>query len=229
MYIDILLRLINFGLYIINWKYLYNCAIKFELIRYLIKKLYYILSDGNIIKLNNMEDKLINLNKNLNISRYMGLNPISIDGNNNHYFYYSREDNCYVPIPSYDSDWSALMSVVIRINERDWVTIYANECKIHSLNVNEFEEIVVIDSGEGLINTVYCAVLEYIDIVSTQGKEIKEDNVNELVRCPNLCFNGNVKHYSNDNRALYDMCMCQYCKGRGMVTIEELELIKKEL
>ena len=65
-------------------------------------------------------------------------------------------------IPDYKNSWDELMPVVEKINECDWVTIYSDECKIHSLQVNEFEDIIVTKEGESLINSVYEAVLKYV-------------------------------------------------------------------
>ena len=62
----------------------------------------------------------------------------------------------------YHKDWNMLMSVVEKINNRDWVTIYRDECKIHALIVGEFDDIVVVKEGEPTINSVYEAVVKYI-------------------------------------------------------------------
>lgn len=50
-----------------------------------------------------------------------------------------------------------------------------------------------------------------------------------LVRCPNLCLDGQVKHYPNPNIALYDMVNCNVCKGEGRMTREEADKIEKTL
>ena len=65
---------------------------------------------------------------------------------------------------SYHNSWDWLMLVVEKINKRDWVTIYCDECKIHALNSGEFEDIVVIKEGGKLIETVYEAVVKYIEL-----------------------------------------------------------------
>lgn len=46
------------------------------------------------------------------------------------------------------------------------------------------------------------------------------DNENELVRCPNMCFNGLDKIH-HQTIALYDFCTCKYCKGKGVVKKED--------
>ena len=56
------------------------------------------------------------------------------------------------------------MPVVEKINKRDWVTIYGDQCKIHSLVVGEFEDINIINEGQPMINSVYEAVLKYIEL-----------------------------------------------------------------
>lgn len=69
----------------------------------------------------------------------------------------------------FDSDWNLLMEAVTKINERDWVTLYSDECKIHSLRVGEFQPIKVIKE-ESLFNAVYEAVVKYINWFNEQGK-----------------------------------------------------------
>jgi hypothetical protein len=60
--------------------------------------------------------------------------------------------------------WDWLMPVVEKINKRDYVTMYYDECRIHALKIGEFEEIKVIREGEPLIDAVYEAVVKYIEI-----------------------------------------------------------------
>ncbi|MFW5847492.1 MAG: hypothetical protein ACOCVF_01045 [bacterium] len=50
----------------------------------------------------------------------------------------------------FDSNWEWLMGVVEIINERDWVTIYGDSCKIHSLEPHEFQPII---SEGDMVNT----------------------------------------------------------------------------
>lgn len=63
----------------------------------------------------------------------------------------------------YNSSWDYLMQVVEKINKRDWVTIYSDEFKIHSMKVDEFEEIQVINEGEPLIKSVFEACFQYAE------------------------------------------------------------------
>lgn len=63
----------------------------------------------------------------------------------------------------FDSNWEWLMPVVEIINQRDWVTIYGDECKIHSSIPNEFETIRVIKEDEYLIKPVFNAVVQYVE------------------------------------------------------------------
>ena len=63
----------------------------------------------------------------------------------------------------YHLKWDCLMPVVERINKRDWVTIYNDECKIHALIVDEFETIDTVKEGEPLILAVYEAVYKYVE------------------------------------------------------------------
>lgn len=61
----------------------------------------------------------------------------------------------------YHSDWSWLMSAVEKINERDYVTIFCDECRIHSLKVGEFKDIIVINESYSLIKLTFDAVVKY--------------------------------------------------------------------
>jgi len=58
-------------------------------------------------------------------------------------------------------DYSWLMPVVEKINTRDFVTIYADECKIHPSVPNEFETIKVIKEGCFLKDAIFEAVAKY--------------------------------------------------------------------
>jgi hypothetical protein len=80
-----------------------------------------------------------------------------------YYYYNNYEMQDYEALPSYDYDWSALMPVVEEINKRDWVTILADECKIHSLMIGEFETIKITKEGQPLISIVYAAILKYAE------------------------------------------------------------------
>lgn len=50
-----------------------------------------------------------------------------------------------------------------------------------------------------------------------------------LVRCPNLCTQGQVKVYPDPDRALFDLKPCPDCKGKGKVTPEQAALILKSI
>lgn len=50
-----------------------------------------------------------------------------------------------------------------------------------------------------------------------------------MIRCPNYCIDGKVKHYPNTDIALYNMVKCPYCKGKGKVTEQEAIKINKEI
>ena len=45
------------------------------------------------------------------------------------------------------------------------------------------------------------------------------------VICPNYCFNGMVKIFQ-DEKALYDLVKCPYCKGKGTVSENESKRIE---
>ena len=51
---------------------------------------------------------------------------------------------------------------------------------------------------------------------------------NSIVRCPNLCVNGQIKQVES-TRALHIFVVCPYCKGKGKVTQEEAIEIDKKL
>lgn len=103
---------------------------------------------------------------NLLIAVFIGIKPIKgfneFNNNQAYYYYNNSKTKDYEAIPDYKNSWDELMPVVEKINERDWVTIYSDECKIHSLQVNEFEDIIVTREGKPLIKSVYEAVLQYV-------------------------------------------------------------------
>ena len=108
--------------------------------------------------------KLYTLLGNVSIAAMLGIKPlkgINEYTGKEYYYYNSYEMQDYEALPSYDCDWNALMPVVEDINKRDWVTILADECKIHSLINGEFETIKITKEGEPLISVVYDAVLKY--------------------------------------------------------------------
>lgn len=71
----------------------------------------------------------------------------------------------------YNEDWGWIMPVVEKINKRDYVTIYFDECRIHSLVVGEFETIDIINEGQPLIKSVYEAVVKYVEWYLTNVKK----------------------------------------------------------
>lgn len=73
----------------------------------------------------------------------------------------------------YLHDWGELMPVVDKINERDYVTIIDAECKIHSLNINEFEDIRYVT--ENTKEAVFLAVADYCTWAVNQNKVNKID------------------------------------------------------
>lgn len=99
-----------------------------------------------------------------------------IEGNRliNGYMGYPYNEYAYPLL--YHKDWNLLMDVVKKINERDYVTIYCDECKIHSLIISEFETISIVNEDKPLIVTVWQAVVEYIKWYNeneTRKKNIK--------------------------------------------------------
>ena len=42
----------------------------------------------------------------------------------------------------------------------------------------------------------------------------------KTVRCPNICFEGQIKHFPDQTKALFHMIKCPYCKGTGKVSEE---------
>ncbi len=104
---------------------------------------------------------------NVIIAKMVGIEPMrcfSEQSKKDYYYYYNNiETKDCDSLPSYHCDWDCLMSVVEFINKRDWVTIYADECKIHALDIDEFETISVVKEGRPLIEAVYGAVLKYAE------------------------------------------------------------------
>ena len=103
---------------------------------------------------------------NVIIAKFMGLTPIkgvSEHNGKDYYYYNNAEMQDFEALPTYDSEWGDVMPVVEKINKRDWVTIYNDECKIHALVVGEFEDIDIINEGEPLIKSIYEAVLKYAE------------------------------------------------------------------
>jgi hypothetical protein len=97
------------------------------------------------------------------IARYMGLEPkegVAASTGKKFYFYNCPKAKDYEPLPYYN-EWNDLMPVVEKINKRDWVTIFADSCRIHSLTVGEFDTIEIASEGEPLIKVVFKAVHKY--------------------------------------------------------------------
>ena len=84
-------------------------------------------------------------------------------------YYYQPEDlddDCPTGEPNdwlFDKSWDWIMPVVEKINKRDWVTIYNDECKIHALVSGEFETIDIINEEQPLIKSVFEAVVKYAE------------------------------------------------------------------
>jgi len=106
------------------------------------------------------------------IAKYMGINPIKGVSENSGKVYYYYNDPIlkdYEVLPTY-KHWGELMPVVVQINKRDWVTIKSDECAIHSLNINEFDDIKIEIDGGDLLEIVYDAVLEYVNWFNQKNK-----------------------------------------------------------
>ena len=73
----------------------------------------------------------------------------------------------------FSSDWNWLMAVVNFINDRDWVTIYMDICRIHSLVIGEFEEIIITDNDRSLIRAVHIACGKYAKWYIDNNKHLK--------------------------------------------------------
>lgn len=50
----------------------------------------------------------------------------------------------------------------------------------------------------------------------------------DLVRCPNMCFNGVVKQMDN-TRALFSLVTCTCCRGRGVVPEKDYKRLESKL
>ena len=112
------------------------------------------------------------MHNNVSIAKLMGIKPIkgySEHSNSTYYYYNNDEMEDYEALPSYNGSWGSLMPVVEQINKRDWVTILADECKIHALQVGEFPDIKIIHEGRPLIDTVYEAVVQYAKWIENNG------------------------------------------------------------
>jgi hypothetical protein len=143
------------------------------------------------------------ITKNLIILKYMGFIPLKAinEWTNSEFYYYNDPDlKDYVAIPEYNRDWNKLMKVVEKINRRDWVTILADTCTIHSLKIDEFKTITIEKEGYPLIMPVFDAVLEYIkwynDNVDISDNNVKNKDLNlhqqtnakQCTNCGNLFF-----------------------------------------
>ena len=53
--------------------------------------------------------------------------------------------------------------------------------------------------------------------------------ISNKIKCPNFCFNGKIKHYSDVDKALYDMIECDVCKGTGEIPIHEYDKINSTI
>lgn len=137
-----------------------------------------ILDEDSLIKLFDKE----NLEEQILIAKLMGykeasleekLKWVGIDSEER----LNRMNPMYIPILTkegeepicilflkYDSDYNMIMKAVEKVNEHDWVTIYADSCKIHALNPGEFEEIHVELEGQPMINSIFKALVEYAKV-----------------------------------------------------------------
>lgn len=66
----------------------------------------------------------------------------------------------------FHKDWNEIMVIINQINKRDYVTIWNDECRIHALNINEFEEVSFTSEDKPLIEVVWSAVVQYIKIIN---------------------------------------------------------------
>ena len=57
-----------------------------------------------------------------------------------------------------------------------------------------------------------------------------KNGVTALVRCPNYCEDGKLRQeYSNVYAGWIGYRKCEFCKGKGVVTVKEAERIEKIL
>lgn len=121
---------------------------------------------------------------NIKIAKYMGLIELktpysgsvmlpSIDKKDNRFFSFIesllRPEEWYI-YPEFDKNYQWLMLVVEKINKRDKVTIYSDECKIHAMIPDQFKPIDIIVEGEPAICSIFLAVDAYIDAVEKNYK-----------------------------------------------------------
>lgn len=101
---------------------------------------------------------------NILIAKFMGLTIIT---DNISYF-----DTDYKPLKKYDTNWNELMQVVERINLLDdysySVTILTMDCHIENSKGVKIIDINCINTVDTLINSVYLAVVEFINWYNQQ-------------------------------------------------------------
>ena len=100
------------------------------------------------------------IDSNKKIAMYMGYREVG--SNITHHEFGTLTERGFFLL-KYNVEWGWIMPVVEKINKRDYVTIYFDECRIHSLVVGEFETIDIINEGQPLIKSVYEAVVKYVE------------------------------------------------------------------
>lgn len=100
---------------------------------------------------------------NKKIAIYMGFVE---DGNNITHPEFGTLTEKGLRLLKYHESYEQLMPVVDKINKRDFVTIYSDECKIHALAADEFETIISINEGEPMLKSIYESVVKYIDMLN---------------------------------------------------------------
>jgi hypothetical protein len=95
------------------------------------------------------------------IAEFMGPDSLNVKIGNTEIYPHLILSELGVDALIFHTSWDWLMSVVEKINKRDWVTIKADECKIHPLDIDDFKEIVVNEQKD-LITAVFYAVVKYI-------------------------------------------------------------------
>jgi hypothetical protein len=98
---------------------------------------------------------------NKKIAIYMGYVE---DGNNITHPEFGTLTEKGLRLLKYHESYSELMPVVDKINKRDFVTIYSDECKIHVVDTNE--TIFSSNEGESMLISIYESVVKYIDIIN---------------------------------------------------------------